>query len=231
MLKVSVEIDRAAVARLEALLDRVAKETPSRLATETRRAALYICQGLKKRTRSAPKRIPRREYAAEPSPHPPRYIHARDGRLLRRWAFTRKLGTPDAYTMHYYVYTDAHRGKGGRMTGKNAAAERRELLRFHGGIPRRGLARKSWGWLAKRVFSGSSMGDLSWKRSKGERRDPRLSVGGHFRRRPDGADARLINALDYISAVVPPAVVSQAVTAAANRLEHNIRNRLERTLK
>lgn len=232
MVGVAVEIDSAAMARLEGLLMRVAKETPKRMATETRRAALYICQGLRKRTRKAPKRIPRHEWSARPSPNPPRYAHSNSaGRaLLRRWSLTRKEGTPDVNTHDYYVYTKARRSKDGRMVGKSRAGEIRELLARHGGITRPGLAKLSWGWVAKRIYNASAAGDLSFKRGK-IRRDPRKAVNGKFERRANAALAEIHNALDYISAACPPAAVNAAVTAAANRLEHNIRNHIERIAK
>lgn len=232
MVTASVEIDRAALARLEAVLAKVERETPQRLATETRRAAIYVCQALKKRTRKAPKRIRRNEWEAEPSPNPPRYVHSNSaGRpLLRRWALTRKRGTPDAYTRDHYVYTKARPGRGGRMVGKSAAGERRELLARHGGISRPGLAKLSWGWIAKRIYNAAAEGDLSFRRGK-IRRDPRRAVSGKFARAPRGAMAELVNALDYIAAACPSAAVSEAVEAAAKRLEHNIDKHIERTTK
>ena len=51
MVTVQATVDRLAIARIDSLLRRIAKESPKRLNTEMRRAALYICQGLKKRTR------------------------------------------------------------------------------------------------------------------------------------------------------------------------------------
>ena len=232
MVKTAVEIDRAALARLEAVLAKVGRETPRRLATETRRAALYVCQALKKRTRKAPKRIRRNEWEAEPSPRPPRYVHSNSaGRaLLRRWSLTRKRGTPAAYTRDHFVYTKARRGRGGRMVGKSVAGELRELIARHGGISRPGLAKLSWGWIAKRIYNASAEGDLSFKRGK-IRRDPRRAVSGKFARDPRGAMAELVNALDYIAAACPAAAVSEAVEAAAKRLEHNIEKHIERTTK
>lgn len=230
MIDVSVEIDRVAVSRLDDLLRKVAKECPRRLVAETRRAALYICQSLKSRTKVAPKRIRPREYSANISAVPPKYIHSNSAhhKLLRRWTLARKVGTPDAYTNHYYIYTKAHRAKNGRMIGKNQTEERRELLRLHGGIRRAGLAKKSWGWIAQRIYNAEAVGDLSWKRSRGERRDPRQYVNGIFTAMQDGAEAVLSNRLDYILAALQPGALDTAITAAANRLEHNIRNHLER---
>ena len=232
MTGLTVDIDRAAIARLQATLDRVAEETPKRAATEVRRAALYVCQGLKKRTKKAPKRVPKSECLAEPSPLPPRYIHARGGQLLRRWALTRKRGTPDEYTRHHYVYTAAHRGRGGKMVGKREGEERRELLKFHGKIPRAGLAKASWGWAAKKIYNAAAEGELmaTWKLGK-MRRDPRRAVRSKFAKSQSGCVADIVNALDYISAACPPGVVAEAVGAAERRLMHNIENHIERAVK
>lgn len=232
MVTVQALINRLAVERIDSLLQRIAKESPKRLNTELRRAALYICQGLKKRTRKAPKKIRGKEYEANPSDKLPKYIHSHDkSRLLRRWALTRLKGTSDEYTRHYYVYTSAKRGKKGRMVGKKRAEEKRELLKVHGGIPRAGLAKKSWGWIAKGIYAASNQGDLSWKRTRGERRDPRRYVKGLFSAMRLGSEARIINALDYILDAMPPGAVSEAITAATNRLEHNINRDIERMIQ
>ena len=230
MVGVSATVEQAGLARLENLLRRVAKESPQRLATETRRAALYICKSLKARTKKAPKKIPPKERGAYPSVVPPKYIHSnsKGHPLLRRWTLVRKRGTPDVYAKHYYVYTKAHRGKNGRMIGKNNAAEKRELIEQHGGIRRHGLAKKSWGWVAKEIYAASSMGDLSWKRTKGERRDPRQYVKGEHKPTASGAFARIFNSLDYIRAAMKPGAEFKAVNAAAKSLEHNIRKHIER---
>ena len=233
MVDVTAQIEAAALARVQKLLDDVAKKSPQRLAVETRRAALYICKSLKARTRKAPKKIRAKERAAYPSVVPPKYIHSNSShhRLLRRWTLVRKKGTPDVYAKHYYVYTNAHRAKNGRMIGKNNAAEKRELIEQHGGISRHGLAKKSWGWVAKEIYAASSMGDLSWKRTKGERRDPRQYVKGEHKATASGAFARILNRLDYIRAALKPGAVTEAISAATNRLEHNIRKQIERIAK
>lgn len=229
MVAVTMEIDQAAVAKLDALLSRVAAETPRRLATETRRAALYICQALKSRTIVAPKRARANEVHAIPSPVPPRYIHSNSAGhpLLRRWQLTRKVGTPDAYTKHHYVYTAAHRAKGGKMVGKNQAKERAELLRLHAGIARRGLAKKSWGWIAKGIYGGTA-DDLSWKKTRGERRDPRNYVRGMFQKSASGAFAAIENHLDYALDALKPGALADGINAATKRLEYNILNHIER---
>lgn len=228
MVKVSINAGNEAVADFANLLRRIEKENPRRLKTETRRAALYICQALKKRTKKAPKRIRKGEYNATPSPKPPRYIHARgSGKpLLRRWRLTRKAGTPDAYSKDYFVYTKARRNKRGKMVGKNQAQERSELIREHGGISRSGLAKQSWGWVAKGIYGAAAA--APWKRTRREKRDPRNYVKGLFQKSAIGADARLINKLDYILEATPPSQVIAALKAAHSRLEHNISKSIER---
>lgn len=230
MVDVTCEIDQAAVDRLDEILTRIQRETPGKLASQTRRAAIYICTSLRARTKKAPKRAPAREMLATPSPNPPRYIHSNSAghRLLRRWQLTRKVGTPDQYTKDHYVYTNAKRGKGGRMVGKSPAAERRELFRLHGGISRAGLAKKSWGWVMKQISAGAGAGDISWTRTKGERRDPRQYVKGLFVRTATGAGASIDNDLDYILDALPAGALSEAVDAATKRLEYNINNNIER---
>lgn len=233
MVDVTAQIEAAAFARVQKLLDDVAKKSPQRLATETRRAALYICKSLMVRTRKAPEKIRPKERGAFLSYAPPRYIHSNSShhKLLRRWTLVRKRGTPDVYAKHYYVYTKAERGKNGRMIGKNNAEEKSELLKQHGGISRHGLAKKSWGWVAKDIYAASSMGDLSWKRHKRERRDPRHYVKGEHKATASGAFARILNRLDYIRAALKPGAVTEAINAAINKLEHNIRNQIERIAK
>lgn len=233
MVTVQATVDRLAIARIDSLLRRIAKESPKRLNTEMRRAALYICQGLKKRTRKAPKKIRPKERDACLSVVPPRYIHSnsKGHPLLRRWTLVRLKGTPDVYAKHYYVYTKAKRGKNGRMVGKNNAEEKRELIENHGGISRAGLAKKSWGWIAKGIYAAGNQGDLSWKRTKGERRDPRRYVKGVFNAIGLGAEARITNALDYIYDAMPPGAVSEAITAATKRLEYNINKNIERMIR
>ena len=230
MVSVTAEIDRAALDRLEGLLSSIAEKAPARLASETRRAAIYICQSLRKRTKSAPKRIRSREYAASISTVPPKYVHSNSShhKLLRRWTLTRKVGTPDEYSKHYFVYTARHRVKGGKMAGGSQSAERRELVQQHGGIPRHGLAKKSWGWAMNQIHSGTAAGDLSWKRTKGERRDPRQAIKGLFRQLAGGAEAQIQNKLGYILDALPPGALDEAIMAAAKRLEHNVLKAIER---
>lgn len=230
MVGVTAEIDKAAVKSLDNLLAHIQSEMPRRAATETRRAAIYICQALRARTPKAPKRIRKQEYAAIPSPIPPRYIHSNSAghHLLRRWQLTRKVGTPQQYTRQHYVYTNARRGAGGKMVGKSPAQERRELIRQHGGIPRAGLAKKSWGWIMKQIYSATAEIDIAWKRTRGERRDPRMYAKGKYHKSPTGALAIIHNALDYIAAIVPPGTIAIAINSAVKRLEHNLTKNIDR---
>ena len=232
MVDVSVDIDNAALQRLDALLQKVYDEMPNRLATETLRAGVYICQSLARRTKVAKNKAPRKELVAMPSYAPPRYVHSNSAHrhLLRRWYLARKQGTPDAYGNHYFVYTDAQRVKRGKrwvMAGKNPSKERKELIDLHAGISRPGLAKKSWGWIAKGLH-GTTGGDLSWRRTRGERRDPRKYVHGIFTKSRNGATAKLENLLDYAKAALKPGALNEAINAATKRLEYNIQNHLER---
>lgn len=230
MVDVTCEIDQAAVARLDGILSRIQRETPGRLAAQTRRAAIYICTSLRARTKKAKKSIRSypSEWSASVSPNPPRYVHSNSAghALLRRWSLTRKKGTPAQYTKDHYVYTKAHRAKNGKMVGKSPSAELRELLKNHGGIPRAGLANKSWGWVMKQIYNGASAGDIAWKRTKGERRDPRQFVKGLFIRTATGAGASIDNNLDYILDALPPGALPEALNAAADRFEHNVTKEL-----
>ena len=229
---VVVEADRAALARLSQMLERVAIEAPKRLKSETRRAAIYICQSLRSRTKKAPKKIRTREYRAQSSDKHPKYINARNGHLMRRWALTRKVGTPAEYTAHYYVFTNARRGKNGKRVGRNRTAERRELLKYHGNIPHAGLAKASWGWVMKDIYSKMGAEAVTWKRGKVQVRDPMKFVKGMFKALQGlGAEARIVNRLDYIRKALKPGAIPEAMTAAAKRLEYNITKHVERVAK
>jgi hypothetical protein len=229
MIEANVEIDQAAVSHMTSLLRDVAYYMPERLADETKRAAIYVCKSLRARTKVAPKRIPKSEYAATPSVVPPRYVHSNSAhrKLLRRWTLARKLGTPDAYAKHYFVYTEARRkwvrGRGYVMVGKQNANEIRELLKFHGGIQHRGLAKKSWGWAANKIYNnGAAAGDLSWKHGKKDRRDPRRYVHGMFFKTGSGAEARLDTNMESAYNALQPGGLEEAINAAAARLRHNL---------
>jgi hypothetical protein len=231
MFMATVDLDHEAVKKLTDLFVRIEKETPLVAGDQVRRAGIYVCKSLAARTKVAPKQIPPKEYRADVSPNRPYYITTPRG-LLHRWRLTRKLGTQDQNTHDYYVYTSAHRGRNGRMVGKKLAEERRELLKFHGQIKRRGIAKKSWGWIAKQIYSqdASGFGDLSYKRTKGERRDPRAAARGSFEQQQNNALAKIMNMLDYIGAIVPAATVNEAFTAAVNKLEHNINSHFEKAV-
>lgn len=232
MVSVSVSVDQAAIAKLEGLLARLAEAVPQRLAAETRRAGIYICQSFRSRTKVSPKNARKAEYTAERDYDKAPYITNRAGRLLRRWRFTKLPGTPDEKTWIAYPYTNRHRGKNGRMTGGSKSAEIREILKNSGlrPITRRGLAKKSWGWVAKGIYNSgaSGMGDLGWMRNTRERRDPRDYVRGVFRRFADGASVQLLNKLDYALDALPPSAVNEGIAAAVKRLEHNVVSVLER---
>ena len=232
MVTATVSIDEKAVKKLLNLFDRIDKETPLLAADQVRRAGIYVCKSLAARTPVAPKQIRPKEYQAEPSTNRPYYITTPRG-LLRRWRLTRKLGTPAQYTRDHYVYTAARRGKSGRMVGIKAAQEKRELLRFHGGINRRGIAKKSWGWIAHQIYAqdASGFGDLSYKRTRGERRNPRDAAHGAFLQERNKATAKIMDMLDYIGAIVPQGTVNEAFNAAVNKLEHNLSTHLEKQIK
>ena len=235
MIATSIEIDRAAVASLDDILRQLEKESPRRLAAGVRRAAIYICQSLRANTKVAKKNIRSypSEYVANLSTIWPPYIHSNSAhhRLLRRWQLARKLGTPAESVHHYYVYTDRHRVKG-KMVGGSIAREKAELLRLHGKISRYGLAKKSWGWVMKGLYDGGA-GDLSWKKTRGERRDPRKYVEGLFMQSMETkvSRAEIHNKLDYILFALPPGKLEEAIGAAVRKLEHNTRDHIEKVTR
>lgn len=235
MIQTSIEIDRAAVLKLDGILRRAESESPRRLAAEVRRAAIYICQSLRAHTKVAKKNIRSypSEYAANLSTLWPPYIHSNsaDHRLLRRWQLARKLGTPAESVHHYYIYTDRHRVKG-KMVGGSIAREKAELLRLHGKISRYGLAKKSWGWVMKGLHDGGA-GDLSWKKTRGEKRDPRKYVEGLFMQSMETnvSRAEIHNKLDYILSALPPGKFEAAIGAAVRKLEHNTRDHIEKVTR
>lgn len=229
---VDVSVDQAAIKQVGSMLERIAAQSPKRLTSELRRAAIYVCQSLRSRTKKAPKKIRRGEYAAVPSDKHPKYINANNGQLMRRWALTRKLNTPKEYTRHYYVFTNARRGKNGKRVGRNRAAEKRELLKYHSNIPHAGLAKASWGWVMKDIYSKMGAEAVTWKRGKVQVRDPMKFVKGMFKALQGlGAEARIVNRLDYIRKALKPGAIPEAMTAAAKRLEYNITKHIERVAK
>ena len=230
MVDVTCEIDQAAVDRLDGILTRIQRETPGKLASQTRRAAIYICTSLRARTKKAPENIRPREYKAERVRDKAPYITKPDGQVLRRWKFTHLPGTSGAKSWIRYPYTERRRGANGRMFGGSKTAEIREMQTALGFRPiaRRGLAKKSWGWVMKQIYNGAGAGDISWTRTKGERRDPRQYVKGLFVRTATGAGASIDNDLDYILDALPAGALSEAVDAATKRLEYNINENIER---
>ena len=91
----------------------------------------------------------------------------------------------------------------------------------------RSLAKKSWGWIAHDIPGAGAAGDLSWKRRRRDRRDPRDYVRGTFSALSGGAAAEIRNRLDYALDACPPAAVAEALDAATKRLEHNVLNHIE----
>ena len=233
MVDVSVDFDNAALQRLDALLQKVYNEMPRRLATETRRAGVYICQSLAKRTKVAPKRASKKEIRAFLSPAKPYYAHSNSAhrRLLHRWRLTRLVGTPDEYTHDHFVYSSAQRWKFGKKwawVGTEMEKEYEELIANYTTIPHRGLAKQSWKWVAAGL-NGRPKGPLAWRPTRSERRDPRKYVYGIFTKSKNGATAKLTNLLDYAKAALKPGAFNEAINAATKRLEYNIQNHLERT--
>jgi hypothetical protein len=215
---------------LDGILSLIQREMPGRLASQTRRAAIYICQSLRARTKKAPENIRPREYKAERVRDKAPYITKPDGQVLRRWKFTHLPGTSNAKSWIKYPYTERRRGANGRMFGGSKTAEIREMQTALGFRPiaRRGLAKLSWGWVMKQIYGGAAAGDISWERTKGERRDPRRYVAGLFERAANGATAVIRNGLDYILDTLPAGALAAAMDAASKRLEHNILNNIER---
>ena len=224
MMDVSVDIDTAAVERINDMLDRVAKAVPQRLAAETRRAAIYICTSLRARTKKAPKRIPRADVRWGRSD--PQYITGSKGKakgkLLRRTVVNRYRKGVKGNIIKWKLLD------GDPQTTRATSADLSAAWKRFGSITRHGLAKKSWGWVMKEIYNSAPAGDISWKRTKGERRDPRQFVRGLFRRTAGGAFAQIHNALDYIFAAVKPGAVAESIDAAANRLQHNIEKHIQR---
>lgn len=108
------------------------------------------------------------------------------------------------------------------MVGKHLAQERHELLQQHGGIPRHGLAKKSWGWIAKQIYNAVGIEDLAYKPRKGEVRDPRKAINGVFKRLTTGGEAVLQNKLDYIMEALQPGALNEAVVAATQNLSRSV---------
>lgn len=226
MVSVNVSVAQDSLGRLNDYLRGVAEKTPQKLATETRRAAINICISLRRRTPVARRKKRPSEYLLEPYNVHPKYIHAKDGRLLRRFLYEYKRGTPAAGQRQLWLYTSRHRGPNGRMVG-GEDDRRRALEGTRPGtglayVKNRELARRSWGWIAHKIYAASSAGDLRWRPFAKNKRDPRKAVDGVFRAfvagPESGAYATISNALDYVRDIVPDSVVAEAVDAAVKRV-------------
>ena len=231
MISVSVNIDQAATQRLERLFLRFEREMPDRIAGATRRAGIYVLNSLKARTINAPKKKRSSEYSLKAIKGG--YVTRRDD-VIHLWKFVHLPGTLAAKRKVYGAYATRERSKATKWKwrGLKAAEERREIVNARDllKIRRAGLAKLSWGWIAKQVL-GSTASAVSWHRMRGERRDPRNFVKGIIRRIVGkGAEVELKNALDYILDALPPGAIGEALTAAANRLEHNINNHIQRAI-
>lgn len=229
MVNLSIAIDQATVNAIGEGLSLLARESVEVQGRETRKMGLSICNSLRaaRVCPVAPKRIRPKEYVAGLSPRPPRYVTYRNHRrlpiALHRWRLTRKLGTPDQFSKDHYVYCRLRHGPGGVVV-KDLAAEKRELLLVHGGIENRGLARKSWGWAKKAIYSAAP-DTADWRASKYNRRDPRRDVTGFFRDYVTGpmkgAELKIDNRLDYIGEIIPDASVNEAIMRGYNKWRHN----------
>ena len=96
-----------------------------------------------------------------------------------------------------------------------------------------GLAKASWGWVKREIFSGASE-DASWKRRKNDRRDPTKSVDGAFAETRSGnksaAAVSIENRLDYICDALPEDAQRAAIEAAQRDLAWRIENDTKRFL-
>lgn len=231
---VEAYVEGGALDKISRLLDSAAATAPRMMAKVVKSTAIGICKSLKVETKVAPRRMKKREYIAAVATTPPKYLtyrnHKKLPRPLHRWSFTRHVGTPNIRTDLVYVYAQKHATKRGKIV-TDKAAERRELLlgtlQKRGKIiiseQRRGLARKSWGWVAKQISTSASVGDLSWHRRKGDKRDPREAVRGLFSASVAGATstatAEINNHLDYAGAALKPNGLESALSKAAKSLE------------
>lgn len=233
MVNISAELQESTVREITSFLNGVAKETPQHLAKVTKVTGLEMCKTLKARTRKSPKRIPPREYSASTHLSPlTTYITYRRGKKLdvplHRWRLIRKKGTPAETNNLYFVYSH-HKEivrKGKRKIVPDLAAEKRELLKYHGGIQHAGLAKQSWGWAAKGIYNGTTE-DASYKRRKHDRRDPRKDVSGESKTWVTGknsgtTEVSIENKIDYICDAMYPGAVDDAAKAALRSMLHKI---------
>lgn len=226
MVSMSVDIDLGAVHRLDTMLTRIQREYPGHVAGSVRRAGLYMLRSFKARTIKAPKKMRSSEYKFVPMKG--EYItNKKTGRVLHRWEFTHLPGTHAQKVLHFAAYATRSRSKDTKWKwrGLNRAEERREIVKYRDlmKVRRAGLAKLSWDWIARQVMNSASS-VFEWRRMKGEKRDPRNFVKGIFRRIVDkGAEMELVNSLDYILSCLPAGAIEEAITAASNRLEHNLK--------
>lgn len=223
---VSCDIDQIAVQRIQHNLLTIEREAPERIAGATKRAGLYILGALKKRTIKAPKKMRKSEYSLEPMRR--QYI-TRMGDVLHRWEFKHH---PSTTTKHFAAYATRERSKATRWKwrGLKLADERREIIAAHDllKIRRAGLAKLSWDWIYGQI-AGGGMRQVSWRRMRGERRDPRNFIKGLFTRLSGkGAAVEIKNALDYIMDALPPGAIGEAMNAASKRLEYNINEEIRK---
>ncbi|MBQ1429089.1 MAG: hypothetical protein IIZ06_05420 [Kiritimatiellae bacterium] len=231
MLDVSVDIDENATRRLESLFERFEREMPDRLAGATRRAGIYVLKSLKARTLKAPKRMRRVEYVL--TPRKGGYI-TRDGNVFHLWNYVHLPGTSDEKRKTFGAYATRTRTSDTRWKwrGLKKADERREIIEYRHllEIRRAGLAKLSWDWIAAKIMQTHG-GAVSWKRTRGERRDPRNFVRGLFRRiMGKGAAVLIQNELDYILRTLPAGAIGEALNAASKRLEWNIEQEAKKAL-
>lgn len=230
MVEVAVDIDQAAVQRIDRALHTIQELAPERIGGSVRRAGIYVLNSLKARTIKAPAVRRKSEYTLNPIKGA--YI-TRRGLVLHQWEFVRLPGTPAETRKVYAAFASRQRVKtarGWRWSGINKAAERQEVINYNDllRIRRAGLAKLSWGWIASQIL-GSTNSVGSWQRMRGERRDPRNFVKGLFTRIANvGAKAEIKNSLDYIFDALPPGAIGEALNAASKRLEYNINEEMKK---
>jgi len=209
-MNISANVSAESVAYMNQAMRQMEKDFGKGVKLMPKQISVDVCNSLKSKTKKAPKRARPKEYDLVISPVPPRYITTKRG-VLHRWQLTRKLGTPDQYVRQYYAYAHLKHNKAGRIV-KDLAAEKAEIRKYHLGISRAGLAKKSFDWIKGEIKGGGA--DMVWTRRKGERRDPRRSVDGKYVKTSDGASATIDNRLDYIRAALKPMAVEQAMKDA-----------------
>lgn len=256
MVSISANIDKAAVDGINQFLNKIAEKSPEQLAKATKMTGIALCQSLRKNTIAAPKTIAlrRQEYLATTKDvkKPPYLTYWKGKRLdksLHRWRLTRKKGTPAESTHFYFVYThkpkEVFRRRMGMRNGNyqgivsrkiipDLAAERRELLKYHGDIQHAGLAKQSWGWAAKGIYNGTTE-DVSYKRRKHDRRDPRNDVSGDSKTWVTGknsgtTDVTIENKIDYIQDAMKPGAVEQSVKSAIANMEWKFQDILKQQI-